>query len=140
MQNEIIYGPTLAGEEDVYLFREGTHRRIYDFLGAHPLEHEGRPGVLFALWAPGAKDVYVMGDFNCTTWSPFLQDFLQLTNYRDSRQGFGVQASWPADKWWARIPIDHAFVSKDVHVHSRVVGTPASSDHLPIIFEISAAK
>ena len=64
MQNEIIYGPTLAGEEDVYLFREGTHRRIYDFLGAHPLEHEGRPGVLFALWAPGAKDVYVMGDFN----------------------------------------------------------------------------
>ena len=48
MQNEIIYGPTLAGEEDVYLFREGTHRRIYDFLGAHPLEHEGRPGVLFA--------------------------------------------------------------------------------------------
>ena len=64
MQNEIIYGPTLAGEGDVYLFREGTHRRIYDFLGAHPFEHEGRKGVLFSLWAPGAKNVYVMGDFN----------------------------------------------------------------------------
>ena len=64
MQNEIIYGPTLAGEGDVYLFREGTHRRIYDFLGAHPFEYEGRKGVLFSIWAPGAKNVYVMGDFN----------------------------------------------------------------------------
>lgn len=64
MTNEIIHGPTLTGEEDIYLFREGTHRRIYDFLGAHLMTYEGQDGVLFAVWAPGARDVYVMGDFN----------------------------------------------------------------------------
>ena len=38
---EMIYGPTLATDNDIYLFREGTHRRIYTFLGAHVVEHEG---------------------------------------------------------------------------------------------------
>ncbi|MDO5114876.1 MAG: 1,4-alpha-glucan branching protein GlgB [Synergistaceae bacterium] len=64
MENNILYGPTLASEQDIYLFREGTHRRIYDFLGAHITEHDGKRGVLFALWAPNARSVSVMGDFN----------------------------------------------------------------------------
>lgn len=64
MNSDIIYGPTLATENDIYLFREGTHRRVYDFLGAHPHIHEGREGVLFAVWAPAADAVSVIGDFN----------------------------------------------------------------------------
>ena len=41
---EIIYGPMLATDNDIYLFREGTHRRIYTFLGAHIIEHEAKAG------------------------------------------------------------------------------------------------
>ena len=79
----------------------------------------------------------VMGDFNCTPWSPFLRDFLKATDLRDSRQGFGYQASWNADKSFLMIPIDHAFVSPEIHVHSRQLGEFAGSDHYPLIFEIS---
>ena len=64
MTADIVHGVSLAGEKDIYLFREGTHRKIYDFLGAHVTEHDGTGGVLFALWAPAASEVFVMGDFN----------------------------------------------------------------------------
>ncbi len=62
--NGIIHGLSLAGETDIYLFREGSHCRLYNFLGAHPMLHQGTAGVLFAVWAPGAREVSVMGDFN----------------------------------------------------------------------------
>ena len=51
-------------DEDLYLFNEGTHARLFDKLGAHPGEVDGRPGVFFAVWAPAAEAVCVMGDFN----------------------------------------------------------------------------
>ncbi|MCS7172555.1 MAG: 1,4-alpha-glucan branching protein GlgB [Armatimonadetes bacterium] len=54
----------LLTEEDVYLFREGTHLRAYTKLGAHPVEG----GTYFAVWAPNAVRVCVMGDFN--GWDP----------------------------------------------------------------------
>jgi 1,4-alpha-glucan branching enzyme len=55
---------TLLTEQDVYLFNEGTHVRIYDKLGAHPMAVDGAAGTHFAVWAPNAKNVCVMGDFN----------------------------------------------------------------------------
>ena len=55
--------PTL-GEMDLYLSGEGTHHRIYDRLGAHLREVEGILGVSFAVWAPNARGVSVVGDFN----------------------------------------------------------------------------
>lgn len=57
------FGPVL-GEMDEYLLAEGSHRRLYDRLGAHPLTHEGVAGVSFAVWAPNARRVSVVGDFN----------------------------------------------------------------------------
>jgi 1,4-alpha-glucan branching enzyme len=57
------FPPTL-GEMDLYLSGEGTHHRIYERLGAHPREIERIPGVSFAVWAPNAKGVSVVGDFN----------------------------------------------------------------------------
>jgi 1,4-alpha-glucan branching enzyme len=57
------YLPTI-GELDAYLFNEGNHYRIYERLGAHPLIKDGQPGVAFAVWAPAAKRVSVIGEFN----------------------------------------------------------------------------
>ena len=53
---------------DLYLFGEGTHHRAYEKLGAHCGEVDGRRGVHFAVWAPNAQRVTVIGDFN--GWNP----------------------------------------------------------------------
>ncbi len=50
--------------DDFYLFGEGTHFHSYRFLGAHPFQDEYLSGVRFAVWAPHAKQVNVVGDFN----------------------------------------------------------------------------
>ena len=79
----------------------------------------------------------VVGDFNATTWSPYLQDFLRTGQLRDSRQGFGLQPTWPQFFWPMFIPIDQAFVSQHIHVHRRWVEGDIGSDHYPIVVEIS---
>jgi len=55
---------SLLGEQDLYLFNEGTHTSLYQKLGAHPLRLEGQDGTHFAVWAPNAEAVSVVGDFN----------------------------------------------------------------------------
>ena len=57
------FGPVL-GEVDEYLIGEGTHRRLWQVLGAHPMTHEGAEGTHFAVWAPNARRVSLVGDFN----------------------------------------------------------------------------
>ena len=57
------FGPVL-GPLDDFLIGEGTHRRLFDKLGAHILHHEGVEGVHFSVWAPNARRVSVVGDFN----------------------------------------------------------------------------
>ncbi len=49
---------------DIYLFKEGKHQQLYDKLGSHPTSVDGREGTHFAVWAPNAKHVAVIGDFN----------------------------------------------------------------------------
>ncbi|MDQ3237101.1 MAG: 1,4-alpha-glucan branching protein GlgB [Actinomycetota bacterium] len=57
------FPPTL-GEMDLHLFGEGNHHRLYDKLGAHISEVDGVGGTAFAVWAPNARRVSVVGDFN----------------------------------------------------------------------------
>jgi 1,4-alpha-glucan branching enzyme len=66
-------------EFDLYLLVEGTHYRAYEKLGAHLMERDGRRGVHFAVWAPNAKLVSVIGDFN--DWNP------QASSMRPSAAG-----------------------------------------------------
>ena len=56
--------PMLLGEMDIYLLAEGNHLRSFEKLGAHPVTVEGVPGTAFAVWAPNARRVSVVGDFN----------------------------------------------------------------------------
>jgi 1,4-alpha-glucan branching enzyme len=55
---------SLLGEQDLYLFNEGSHVRLWEHLGAHPMSSDGIDGVLFGVWAPSAQRVSVIGDFN----------------------------------------------------------------------------
>ena len=55
---------SLLTDNDLYLFNEGSHFRLYDKLGAHVIDHNGLRGTHFAVWAPNATQVFVMGDFN----------------------------------------------------------------------------
>ena len=78
--------PPVLGSLDVHLLAEGTHLRAFEKLGAHPKTIDGVSGVAFALWAPGARRVAVVGDFNdwdgrrhpmrlrheCGVWEIFL--------------------------------------------------------------------
>lgn len=65
----VIYDPyayrsPVLTDFDIHLFAEGNHHRIYEKLGAHPTEVNGMQGVYFAVWAPNARNVSVLGDFN----------------------------------------------------------------------------
>ena len=54
----------VLGDMDIHLIGEGTHRRLWHALGAHPITHQRVAGVHFAVWAPNARRVSVVGDFN----------------------------------------------------------------------------
>ncbi|WP_084605225.1 1,4-alpha-glucan branching protein GlgB [Desulfonatronum thioautotrophicum] len=60
----VVPGVSLLTDSDIYLFKEGRHFRLYDKLGSHPMEVDGQWGALFAVWAPNAERVSVIGDFN----------------------------------------------------------------------------
>ncbi len=60
----VSYEVTLLSDDDLYLFNEGSHYRLYEKLGAHPTSAGGEPGTYFAVWAPDARQVSVVGDFN----------------------------------------------------------------------------
>jgi 1,4-alpha-glucan branching enzyme len=55
---------SLISDYDVHLFKEGRHFHLYKKFGSHLMDHKGTSGVYFAVWAPNAKNVSVIGDFN----------------------------------------------------------------------------
>ncbi len=65
----VRHGLSRLTEDDIYLFREGSHFRLYEKLGAHFYRDNGVAGTLFAVWAPNAQRVSVIGDFN--GWNEF---------------------------------------------------------------------
>ena len=75
---------TLLTGDDVFLFNEGTHHRLYEKLGSHLVSVDGVDGAYFAVWAPNAERVAVVGEFN--DWNP---DATPLTSE-------GVSGIWEA--------------------------------------------
>ncbi|HEY0994138.1 MAG TPA: 1,4-alpha-glucan branching protein GlgB [Kofleriaceae bacterium] len=74
--------PHAFGELDAHLMREGTHPRLHDKLGSHPTEH----GTRFAVWAPNAAAVSVVGDFN--QWTPGTHPLRELPGTGGVWSGF----------------------------------------------------
>ena len=60
----VYYDMSKLTDNDIYLFNEGSHYRLYEKLGAHPVSVDGIEGTYFAVWAPNARRVFVIGEFN----------------------------------------------------------------------------
>jgi 1,4-alpha-glucan branching enzyme len=63
-QGPVQYDVSLLSADDLFLFNEGSHFNLYDKLGAHPMTYDGVEGTYFAVWAPNAEGIFVMGEFN----------------------------------------------------------------------------
>jgi len=63
-KKQVLYDTSRITDDDIYLFNEGSHFRLYDKLGAYPGKKGKLEGTHFAVWAPDAVEVCVMGDFN----------------------------------------------------------------------------
>ncbi len=78
--------PDFISEYDIYLFREGKHFSLFEKLGAHPIRKGDTEGTLFAVWAPNAKSVSVIGNFN--GWNTTSHPLLSRTDESGIWQGF----------------------------------------------------
>jgi 1,4-alpha-glucan branching enzyme len=61
---QIRHDISLITNDDLYLFNEGSHSHLYEKLGAHPMVVDGQQGTYYAVWAPNAERVSIIGDFN----------------------------------------------------------------------------
>ena len=78
------FGPVL-GEMDEHFISEGSHLSLWRVLGAHPMTHEGVEGTHFAVWAPNAERVSVIGDFN--NWDPNAGPLLNRAAFENGSAG-----------------------------------------------------
>jgi 1,4-alpha-glucan branching enzyme len=78
MADILNYNDVRISELDSYLFGQGTHYEIYNKMGAHVAQKDGKTGVYFAVWAPAAKDVYVIGEFN--DWKAYGYDMKKISD------------------------------------------------------------
>lgn len=77
---------SLFTDYDIFLFRAGKHYRLYDKLGAHSVEKDGQKGIYFALWAPNAVEVSVIGDFN--QWDSSVHHLVRRWDQSGIWEGF----------------------------------------------------
>ena len=78
MKNMQKYEQLAITELDAYLFGQGTHYEIYNKMGAHVGVKDGKEGVYFAVWAPAAREVYVIGEFN--NWNAYGYDMKKISD------------------------------------------------------------
>src|SRR5690606_7139996 len=132
------YGFTLQGARAVEVIHDGIA-----VLGTHPLapttsERSALRNAQLefaADWSNEQNGPHVVtGDFNATPWSHPFRRLLADTGLVNSQKGFGVQASFPADRLWlVRVPIDHLVHSPEFEVVDRRLGPLLGSDHMPLV-------
>jgi 1,4-alpha-glucan branching enzyme len=124
MKHEMRYDVSKFTDYDIYLFKQGNHTRLYNVMGAHPQTTEdGVTGTVFAVWAPNAESVSVIGDFNGWTngahplklrpdesgiWEGFISALSAGTCYKyhiESRvNGYQVDKGDPFAFFWEEPP------------------------------------
>lgn len=82
----------------------------------------------------------LLGDLNCSSWSPYFGDVLKGLSLYDSRLGFGVQPSWPTYALFLRTPIDHVLLNDAFVVLDRKLGPDVGSDHFPVYAKLAIVK
>ncbi len=102
------------------------------------LRDEGLAAVARVAARPSAP-VVVLGDLNCTPWSPRFQDLLRDGRLRDSGAHEVLRPTWPAALGVFGIPLDHCLVGPGVRLHARRIGPRVGSDHRPLIVEFGLA-
>jgi len=140
------FGPVL-GEQDLHFLAEGSHLRPWTALGARPCVHEGVPGVRFAVWAPNAMRVSVVGDFNhwdrrqhplrlrhqLGVWELFIPGLAAGTRYKfDLTAGDGRVLPQKADPY--------AFASEMRPANASVVAPMPAAHPLPAIRHAANAR
>ena len=118
----VCYGLYGMSANDLYLFNEGSHFQLYDKLGAHIVSDGATPGVHFAVWAPNARQVSVIGDFNgwdrsshCLQslqssgiWEGFIPGLEQGALYKyfieSSHNGYQVEKTDPFSHYYELSP------------------------------------
>ncbi len=130
--SDITRTGSLITDYDVYLFRQGNHCRLHDRLGSHPAVADGVRGTFFAVWAPNAAEVSVIGDFNgweagkaplrvrnddSGIWEGFVPEIGNGALYKyhiDSRyDGYSVEKGDPFAHFW-EIPPRTASIVRDL--------------------------
>jgi endonuclease/exonuclease/phosphatase (EEP) superfamily protein YafD len=115
-------------------------------IGAHPLTplapthlaaRNRHLAELGRLAGAQSTPVMLMGDLNTTSWSAAFGALLRQGRLRDSRLGFGLQASWPTFLPALAIPIDHVLVSPGIQVERRALGPDVGSDHRPVLVDFT---
>lgn len=79
----------------------------------------------------------VMGDLNCTPWSPHFRKLLRDGHLADASRGWKYQPTWESGFSWLAIPIDHCLVSEDIAVLRRSVGPDIGSDHRAVTVDVA---
>ncbi|MFB6276131.1 MAG: endonuclease/exonuclease/phosphatase family protein [Halothece sp.] len=88
------------------------------------------------------QPVILGGDLNITMWSPYYRRLVNQTGLKNSREGFGILPTWPADNIhpiianFLLIPIDHCLITSDIQVKRTYIGNNAGSDHFPLITDL----
>ncbi len=80
--------------------------------------------------------VIVLGDLNATPWSPYFVELLHASGLKNTSQGRGLFASWPAWLPIARIALDHCLVSASLRVLNKQLGPRVGGDHLPLVIDL----
>lgn len=119
MKFDISYDFSLFSPHDIYHFKEGTHYKLYEKLGSHIIKSKSKDGVYFALWAPNAKYVSVIADFNGWSkerhplklrdddsgiWEGFIEGVESNSPYKyyieSKHNDFVAEKSDPYAKYW----------------------------------------
>jgi endonuclease/exonuclease/phosphatase (EEP) superfamily protein YafD len=86
------------------------------------------------------NEAIVMGDLNMSMWSPYYRKFIDRANLKNTRQGFGIQPSWPTNLPLLQIPIDHCLVTANIKTSKNRIGQDIGSDHYPLIADLLLSK